>query len=161
MSFTKASLISLPIVIGVLAMLVVDSGSPEGVRELSRYESSLVRGTQFGLPSTWIHPFSKCGVIDACKANSCNLSSNPTCSGWETTPEPDAPNQGCVVADWLSQCSTIDYWNFGGSKPCAKKGPGCLTMVDDETGVINCVAGGGGFVMQPIAPDICISYTLP
>jgi hypothetical protein len=74
MSVIKIIILALPIVIGVLSVLVVDGGSPKGARELSRYESSLVRGTQFGLPSTWIHPYSKCGVIDACKANSCNLS---------------------------------------------------------------------------------------
>jgi hypothetical protein len=118
--------------------------------KLSDAECALVKGSSFSITS--FHMFTKCGILPQCKENDCP---DDNCEGLETKPEPEAKKIGCADPDWWSDC-------VNPKKPCAKQELTCVQVYDEELDRLVCKKELlGGFIIQPTAPDNCVTNTIP
>jgi hypothetical protein len=153
----KTLLISIGIVLLGANAFIHDRAARSSVK-LSDAECALVKGSSFSITS--FHMFTKCGILPQCKENDCP---DDNCEGLETKPEPEAKNIGCADPDWWSQCVQWDNWNFNPKKPCAKQELMCVQVYDEELDRLVCKKEqpSGGFIIQPTAPDNCVTNTIP
>ena len=99
--------------------------------------------------------FSKCGVANKCKENTCP---DENCTGFKITPVPGAPNQECSKPDLFSVCVSTEFGFLVGFVPpkCATMGPACEWVVDEVTGIGSCLpVVGQGFTTNPTGPETC------
>ncbi len=139
----------------ILLVLVTTFSLPQRstIRVHSDSESSKIVGA--GLVSVAL--FTKCGVANQCKENTC---SNENCSGFVITPVPGAPDRGCSEPAWFSVCISTEFGFLIGFIPpkCADMGPGACFWELDEEGVGSCqTVVGAGFTRDPVGSETCVS----
>jgi len=145
----------------LVLLMAVPLSQRSTVRTHSESESSKIFGAfDFTNGLVEVGLFSKCGVADQCKENTCP---DEDCRGFEITPVEGAPNQGCSRPAWFSVCVSTGFGFLVGQvvPKCAEMGPACIWIEDPVTGIGYCEAVvGQGFTRDPTAPETCTDGNL-